>query len=394
MLDGRDTVLERVGKSVGVGEGVHDTLRLDAVSKKFGSVIAVRNVNLQVPTGSILSLLGPSGCGKTTLLRMVAGLLQPTSGRILIDGEDVTDVPANRRRLGMVFQNYALFPHMTCADNVMFGLRMRKTPREQARKLTAQSLDLVRMGGMGDRFPRELSGGQQQRIALARAIVTEPKLLLLDEPFGALDRLMRESMQIELKELQRTLGITFLFVTHDQEEALTLSDQIAVVRNGAIEQIGAPHQIFEQPSSLFVAEFFGDLNRLPVEVVGKEAADLIVQSNYGRWHIPFVRAVDSQAVMTVRALDVRLSMHPPVSDEWISLPAILEDLIYKGKNVVCRVRLADGRLMLATEDPRQRHLLEIGAATYVAWKRLSCHVFPADLPNDRSKAETLNSVNK
>src|SRR4051812_46855791 len=251
-------------------------LSLDSVCKRFGDTDIVKSVSLRVPSGKILSLLGPSGCGKTTILRMIAGFLRPTSGLIRIGGEEANDIPPHKRRLGMVFQNYSLFPHMTVAENVAFGLKMQGVAAGASRTPVEHALAMVRMKGMGRRYPAELSGGQQQRVALARAVVTRPRLLLLDEPFGALDRKLREELQIEVKQLQRELGITFVFVTHDQEEALTISDFIAVMRDGEILQFGSPIEIFDKPKILFVAEFFGALNILPVHIIGRDAAQIIV----------------------------------------------------------------------------------------------------------------------
>ncbi len=238
-------------------------IKLDQVTKIFdGKVVAVDGVTLDIAAGEFFSLLGPSGCGKTTSLRMIAGFEMPDRGRVHVGGQDITDVPVHRRDMGMVFQSYALFPHRTVAENVAFGLRMRDVPRPEIAKRVAASLAQVALTGLEDRKPGQLSGGQQQRVALARALVVEPRVLLCDEPLGALDRKLRQQMQFELKELQRRLGVTLVFVTHDQEEALAMSDRIAVMNTGRVEQVGAPTEIYERPRTRFVADFIGEINLL------------------------------------------------------------------------------------------------------------------------------------
>jgi putative spermidine/putrescine transport system ATP-binding protein/spermidine/putrescine transport system ATP-binding protein len=239
-----------------------DAVRLDAVSKRFGAVTALHETSLRIAPGEFMTLLGPSGCGKTTLLNLIAGFLEPGGGEIFIGGDLVTEVPVHRREIGIVFQNYALFPHMTVAKNIGYGLRARGVGRREEAERVAEALALVKLDGFADRSPRQLSGGQQQRVALARALVIRPKVLLLDEPFSALDKNLRGSMQVELKEVQRKLGVTTVFVTHDQSEALSLSDRIAVLSEGWIHQIGTPDEIYRRPRDRFVASFVGDVNRL------------------------------------------------------------------------------------------------------------------------------------
>ena len=237
-------------------------LVIEGVRKQYGSVRALDGVGLAVEPGELLTILGPSGSGKTTLLKVVAGFETPDSGTVLLGGQDITSVPPARRNVGMVFQNYALFPHMTAAQNIAFPLEMRGMARPEIESSVGRALDLVALGGLGERLPRQLSGGQQQRVALARAIVFNPQLLLLDEPFGALDRKLREAMQLEVRHLQRRLELTTIFITHDQEEALIISDRVAVMRGGAIEQIGRPPEIYERPANSFVADFVGESNVL------------------------------------------------------------------------------------------------------------------------------------
>ena len=238
------------------------------VSKRYGAVTALDGVSLTLPNGSFFALLGPSGSGKTTLLRTLAGFVEPDDGMILIDHQDVAHVPSFRRNIGMVFQNYALFPHMSVFDNIAFGLTVRRLARDEVRQRVARILELVHLDGFDHRKPRELSGGQQQRVALARALVTEPRVLLLDEPLGALDKKLRQDMQGELKRIQRTVGITTVFVTHDQEEALTLSDHIAIIDEGRLVQVGEPGAVYDRPHTRFAASFLGDANFLSGPVDG------------------------------------------------------------------------------------------------------------------------------
>ena len=235
-------------------------LRLEHISKRFGAVVALADSSLTVEPGLLVSLLGPSGCGKTTTLRIIAGFEAPDTGRVVIGDKDVSYLSPDKRGLGMVFQNYSLFPHMTVGENIAFGLKMRKVPKEEIGRRVGEMLDLVHLPGHEERFPNQLSGGQQQRVALARSLVTNPSVLLLDEPLGALDKNLRENMQFELRRIQQTLGITTILVTHDQEEALTLSDRVVVMNQGQILQIGSPKEIYEYPRTRFVSEFLGTSN--------------------------------------------------------------------------------------------------------------------------------------
>jgi len=241
-------------------------VRLDTISKRFGATVAVDSVSLTVEPGEFLTLLGPSGCGKTTTLRMVAGLEEPTSGRVLIDDEDVTDQPPHARDITMVFQSYALFPHLTVFENVAYGLRVLRRPADEVQRRVMEALTLAGIGDLGARQPAALSGGQQQRVALARALVLQPKVLLFDEPLSNLDAKLRKRMRDEIRALQRRAGITALYVTHDQAEALAVSDRIAVMAHGRVEQLGAPAEIYRRPATRFVADFIGEANLLPVEI--------------------------------------------------------------------------------------------------------------------------------
>jgi len=249
------------------------------VTKRFGPVVAVNNVSIEVPRGEFFSLLGPSGCGKTTLLRMLAGFESPSDGEIYIDGAPMSPVPPHLRPTNMVFQNYAIFPHLNVWQNIAYGLRKDRLSKEEMRKRVDELLEMIKLPGYGDRRSNQLSGGQRQRVALARALIKRPKVLLLDEPLGALDKKLREEMQIELRELQQTVGITFLFVTHDQEEALTMSDRIAVMLDGRVMQVADPHTLYELPSSAFVANFIGSMNFLRGQVRVREGKNLVIDTD-------------------------------------------------------------------------------------------------------------------
>ncbi|MFT4162022.1 ABC transporter ATP-binding protein [Shinella sp.] len=251
-------------------------IHLKKLTKSYGSHAAVGGIDLKIAEGEFFSLLGPSGCGKSTTLRMIAGFVQPTGGQILIGSDDVTTLPPERRDIGIVFQNYAIFPHMNVADNIGFGLKLRKRPREEIRTRVADALRQVGLSGYEERYQRQLSGGEQQRVALARVLVTEPRILLLDEPLSALDKSLREEMKYWIKDLQKRLGITTVYVTHDQDEALTMSDRIGVMQKGRIEQVGTPEEIYERPRTLFVTTFIGHSNVIDVTVDKGGGADMTV----------------------------------------------------------------------------------------------------------------------
>jgi spermidine/putrescine ABC transporter ATP-binding subunit len=258
------------------------SLKLEKVTKRYGDVTALGNASLSIAPGEFVTLLGPSGCGKTTLLNLVAGFIEADQGEIDLDGRPITHVPTWEREIGMVFQNYALFPHMTVADNVAYGLRMRRVAKAEIAERVAAALDMVRLEAMADRRPRQLSGGQQQRAALARALVIDPKILLLDEPLSALDKHLRASMQVELGELQRRLGVTAIFVTHDQSEALSLSDRVVVMADGVIRQIGTPRDIYNRPADRFVASFVGDVSVFRGRVAAVDGGRLDVRVGQAR----------------------------------------------------------------------------------------------------------------
>ena len=301
-------------------------VRLDRVRKSFGMVVAVNDIALEIERGTIFSLLGPSGCGKTTTLRLIAGFEQPDTGDVYIRGQRVTAVPPYKRDFSMVFQSYALFPHLNVAENVAFGLRMRRVPSGDRAAAVRNALELVKLGAQADRYPRQLSGGQQQRVALARAIVVKPAVLLLDEPLGALDKMLREEMQVELRGLQQRLGITAVFVTHDQEEALTLSDRVAVMRGGVIEQIGSPREIYDRPRSEFVAGFLGASNFLDGTIVEKNASAAVVETPAGRVPVRVESAAIGDKVrIAIRPERVRIDR-----GEGGGLPARIRAVVYRG----------------------------------------------------------------
>ena len=254
-------------------------IKISNLSKNFDDVVAVDNVNINIGKGEFFSLLGPSGCGKTTLLRILAGFEYPSEGSVSIDGSDVTDIPANLRPTNMVFQNYAIFPHINVKRNIEFGLRKEKISAEEVNQRVSEALKMVKLEGYENRFSNQLSGGQRQRVALARALVKRPKVLLLDEPLGALDKKLREEMQIELRNLQRSVGITFVFVTHDQEEAMTISDRVAVMNQGQILQVSPPRELYDFPVNLFVGDFIGDINLLNSEISNIDGKNVKVLIN-------------------------------------------------------------------------------------------------------------------
>ncbi|HKH33111.1 MAG TPA: ABC transporter ATP-binding protein [Beijerinckiaceae bacterium] len=304
-------------------------VRLERVTKRFGRALAVRDLSLAIPRGLFFSLLGPSGCGKTTTLRLVAGFERPEEGEVFIRNERVTAVPPFRRDFAMVFQNFALFPHLSVSENVAFGLKMLRVPQGERSRQVRDALALVKLEGFAERYPKQLSGGQQQRVAIARAIVMKPAVLLLDEPLGALDKNLRESMQVELRSLQRQLGITTIFVTHDQEEALTMSDRIAVMRDGVIEQLGAPREVYEHPATEFVATFLGASNLIDAVVVGLDDGRTLVEAAPGRF------AIAANGLPPGRRL--RLAVRPERMRVRAAgapgLPATVREVVYKGAAV-------------------------------------------------------------
>ena len=322
-------------------------IELSKLTKQFAEVTAVAGINLHIPGGEFFSLLGPSGCGKTTTLRMIAGFEQPTSGEILLDGTDVAYTPPHHRNVNTVFQNYALFPHLNVFDNIAFGLRRAKRPKAEIRERVGKALELVQLAGYEKRKASQLSGGQQQRVALARALILNPAVLLLDEPLGALDAKLRKALQIELKSLQQEVGITFLYVTHDQEEALTMSDRLAVMNGGHIEQVGAPQDVYEDPETLFVADFLGVSNLMEARVVsaGTQACRVAVDG-YELETRGTNQDVIGAAKIVIRPERVELEEHgaPPGPNR---VPGMVERLVYVGSAVQVIVRAATGETLQA-----------------------------------------------
>ena len=325
-------------------------LVLRGLRKLFGGAVAVDEVDLEVRRGEFVTLLGPSGSGKTTTLRMVAGFTAPTGGSIEIDGRDMTRIPPYRRDVGMVFQNYALFPHMTAAQNIGFPLQMRRTPRREIERRVADALALVKLDGYGDRYPRQLSGGQQQRIALARAVVFGPRLLLMDEPLGALDRKLRESLQLEILHVSRELGATVLYVTHDQEEALVMSDRIAIFSNGRIEQLGSGEDLYDRPTSLFVADFIGESNILRGRYERDGAGAGWLTRGRWRWHVGQLSAdraglaSGAPAALVVRPERIRiLDSADEVPPGTNAVEAAIVDVLYLGSDRKYGLTLPDGQ---------------------------------------------------
>jgi spermidine/putrescine transport system ATP-binding protein len=351
-------------------------LQLREVTKQFGEVVALDAVSLDIERGEFVTLLGPSGCGKTTTLRIVAGFEAQSAGSVAIRGERVDGMPPYRRNVNTVFQNYALFPHLSVFDNVAFGLRVKALPAADIRRTVGQALEQVRLGGLDRRRPHELSGGQQQRVALARALVNQPAILLLDEPLGALDLKLRKEMQLELKRVHREVGITFIYVTHDQEEALTMSDRIAVMNAGRVVQLASPREVYEQPRTTFVANFVGVSNLLSGKVL--ERADLSTTIELdGGWrfgktlHGP--PPVGGKVLVAVRPEKLRVA---PLSR---GLGGHLEDFVYLGSRVTLVVRLPGDRLV-QVEDPAAplgNGVGHIGEPIAVDWDEADCLLFDA-----------------
>ena len=345
-------------------------VEISGVTKTFGDATAVDDVRLEVQSGEFLSLLGPSGCGKTTLLRMIAGFEQPDAGDIRVGGESVLGLPPHRRPVNTVFQSYALFPHMTVAENVGYGLRQKRVPKSEIGERVHAALDMARMDDFADRNPRTLSGGQQQRVALARALVNRPKVLLLDEPMSALDRKLREELQIELKLLQRQIGITFIFVTHDQQEALSMSDRIVVMQAGRVEQVGGTAEVYGSPATAFVAGFIGKQNFLDGRLVG----DGVVETADGR--MPAGRgpaSTGSDVVVAVRAEALRLA-----ADGEPGIPARVAGVSFLGDSVQFVLITDSGAELLARIPPAQAPHLSTDDRVAVQWDESDARLFPRE----------------
>ena len=313
---------------------------LERLSKSFGEVAAVRDLTLEIGDGEFFSLLGPSGCGKTTTLRLIAGFEEPTSGRIFLGANEVTQMPAHRRPVNTVFQSYALFPHLNVADNVAFGLRFKNVEKRERRRRVGEALELVHLQGFERRKPSQLSGGQQQRVALARALILEPAVLLLDEPLGALDAKLRRSLQLELKSIQEAVGITFVYVTHDQEEALTMSDRMAVMADGLVQQLGTPHEVYEEPRTGFVADFLGVSNLMTVQAEGDGRVRLggaLLLATRGD------ASARGEARLTIRP--ERIILEPDGTEGENRLPGTVARVVYLGSVTHVFVDVEDARTL-------------------------------------------------
>lgn len=331
--------------------GTSTLLSLRGLSKSFGGDTILQTLDLEIRDGEFFTILGPSGCGKTTILRMIAGLEQPDAGTIHLNGTDLTPLPPNRRPLNTVFQRYALFPHMTVFENVAFGLRMHDVAEPDIATRVHEALEMVKLAGFASRKPHQLSGGQQQRVAIARAVVNKPRLLLLDESLSALDHKLRQAMQVELKQLQRKLGITFVYVTHDQEEALSMSDRVMVMNQGVVQQIGTPREIYESPANLFVAEFIGEINRFDAKVVeshGEGVFDVEILERKVPIKTRRPLTVGDQIHVLLRPEDLRIEYVADVPPEH-GLLGFVQERNYKGKTLDSVIELRNGQTVLASE---------------------------------------------
>ena len=350
-------------------------VEVDRVSKHYGTVRALDEVSLAFADGEFFGLLGPSGSGKTTLLRAIAGFVEPDSGDIRFDDRPVRDLAVHRREIGMVFQNYALFPHLSVFDNIAFGLSVRHLAAAEIKARVTEILGLVRLAGYEERRPRQLSGGQQQRVALARALVTRPRVLLLDEPLGALDKRLRQQMQIELRQIQREVGITTIFVTHDQEEALTLSDRIAIFNEGRVVQIGAPHAVYERPSSAFAASFLGDANFFAGQVSAEAGR---IEADGGRRIATLDALPPAGARITVAVRPEKMLLEPataPERDTPNRWTGVVKQSVYSGSSITYRVDVGTEIVVFAQNQSAQP--LAPGTAVAVTWDPLHSVVIEA-----------------
>lgn len=350
-----------------------NVVELRGVDKSIHDLEILRDINLEVREGEFLTLLGPSGCGKTTLLRLISGFEDPTKGTVFIDNKDVSGLPPHQRHVHTVFQSYALFPHMTVFENVAFGLRCLKVPNEEIKVRVAEVLKMVKLEKFSARKPSQLSGGQQQRVAIARAAVNRPRVLLLDEPLSSLDYRLRKTMQIELKQLQRTLGITFIFVTHDQEEALSMSDRVVVMQDGVIEQIGTPRQVYEEPQNLTVAQFIGEVNIFEGEIISINGNKQVLVNILDKQRLAKSSRLflpGEKVNVLIRPEDVRVWSQPEVEDTHEMFAGAVEEVTYKGTTVDLIVRLANNKIIAATEffdEDDDRLEYKLGEQVWVNW---------------------------
>ncbi len=369
-------------------------VQLDKVRKQYGSFVAVHEADFSIGRGEFFAMLGPSGCGKTTTLKMIAGFEEPTSGRILLEGEDVSDVPPHKRNVNTVFQQYALFPHMSVFDNIAFGPRSKKLNDTEVTRRVQEMLDVVRLGDFASRRPAQLSGGQQQRVALARALVNYPSALLLDEPLAALDLKLREAMQIELKRIQREVGITFVFVTHDQGEALTMSDRIAVMSEGRVEQVGAPFDIYSRPESLFVAGFIGSANLLPGTIASSDGgstrvdlaggAQVVVSAGNSADNVSL--SVGTQVTVMIRPEQLSLGAAAGLSID-------VTDTVFQGATLRLVGRMVNGTEVSAVlpVDP-QRVTPAPGDSVTLSWHQSAPYLLDGWPDNAGSTTTNVDSI--
>jgi putative spermidine/putrescine transport system ATP-binding protein len=355
-------------------------LRLRQLTKTFGAAKAVDQISLDVPAGAFVSLLGPSGSGKTTTLNLIAGFLTPDAGDILLDERSIADVPPHKRNIGMVFQSYSLFPHMTVADNVGFPLRMRtRLSREAARKRIDDMLGLVQLAHLASRYPRQLSGGQQQRVAMARALVSHPRLLLMDEPLGALDKKLREQMQVEIKRIHRSVGTTVIYVTHDQTEALTMSDLVVVMHHARVAQVGTPRVLYEAPANLFVADFLGDSNLLPAKIVSSSGDEIVATIGNGdTLRVPrgtFEVSAEDRVVVLIRPEDMSVTTSREQAGPRPSLAGVVKDIGYHGDTF--KLDIAVGDDVLKVKVAREAGVgMELGQPVFLTWRPAAVRILP------------------
>ncbi len=370
------------------------SVRLAGVTKRFGANTAVDNVSLDIHAGEFVALLGPSGCGKTTCLRMIAGFEQPDAGEVFISGVQVAGVPAHKRDVNTVFQSYSLFPHMSVLDNVAFGPRNKGVNKADARKQAQDMLDVVRLGDFGPRKPQQMSGGQQQRVALARALVNRPSALLLDEPLAALDLKLRKAMQIELKRIQREVGITFIFVTHDQEEALTMSDRIAVMSQGRVEQVGTPEEIYNQPATIFVAGFIGSANLVPA-VVTEVTAELVSARIAGGAIVSSPRtgrAFQNGQHVTVMLRPERIALDEAEREGRVGIWTTVTNRIFHGASSDVMVELADGTELVADLEADDGLSCHVGEKLWLSWATGSAWIMPEAIEFGGSTSTDIEQV--
>jgi spermidine/putrescine transport system ATP-binding protein len=345
-------------------------LELIDLSKNYKEIEVLKNISLEINNGEFLTLLGPSGCGKTTILRLIGGFEEPSSGKILLDGQSIDQLPSHKRATNTVFQSYALFPHMSVFDNIAFGLKMSKTPQDEITRRVNEILETVQLSEHAHKKPSQLSGGQQQRVAIARAVVNKPLILLLDESLSALDYKLRKEMQIELKMLQRKLGITFLFVTHDQEEALSMSDRIVVMNKGVIEQIGTPKEIYEEPKTIFVAKFIGEVNTFECTLISQNDQEAIVQYEDKSFMLKTAKTISHDVNILIRPEDLRVERKFEDVRSPNYFQTTLEQISYKGTTIDLVLKLKNGNIILASEfynEDSDALGYTIGETLYVYW---------------------------